>query len=376
MNALAPFSERLLSWFDQEGRKDLPWQVDKTPYRVWVSEIMLQQTQVSSVIDYYRRFMQRFPTLETLAQAEEDDVLEHWAGLGYYARARNLLKCAQTLVTDHGGDFPETLEDVIALPGIGRSTAGAILSIARNERHPILDGNVKRVLCRHYAIETWSGERKTEQMLWRLADELTPAHNAADYTQAIMDLGATLCTRSKPDCTRCPVKADCQALANGQQDILPVSRPKKTIPQKATWVSHIETDDGYILLEKRPPSGIWGSLYSLPEYPVSLDAEQVVSQASQNSRIEPTHYEIGEYFQHTFSHYKLSIQPVRIIAESMSARVRETDAQRWVHRNDLSTVGMPAPIARYLTVGTQGTRSLPLDTPRQPLNTNNRSFKT
>ncbi len=249
------FAERLLNWFDQHGRKDLPWQQDKTPYRVWVSEIMLQQTQVATVIDYYTRFMASFPDVKRLAEAEEDKVLEHWAGLGYYARARNLHRAAKQVSHELNQTFPEDIEGLVALPGIGRSTAGAIRSIAHRQYAPILDGNVKRVLCRYHAIETWPGERATEQRLWQLADEHTPQARVDDYTQAIMDLGATLCRRRKPDCSHCPMQEDCLAYKTEQQHTLPKSKPKKVIPQKKTWALFIESKHG-LLLEKRHHSGI------------------------------------------------------------------------------------------------------------------------
>ena len=218
------FSTKLLTWFDEHGRKDLPWQQDKTAYRVWVSEIMLQQTQVSSVIEYYQRFMKSFPTIESLAEAKEDKVLEHWAGLGYYARARNLHKTAKVVVAELNAQFPDSLEEIVKLPGIGRSTAGAILSIAFKQSACILDGNVKRVLCRFHGIETWSGERKTENHLWKLAEQHTPKKRNDDYTQAIMDLGATCCTRSKPKCQLCPFTADCVAFDTSLQTQLPKSK--------------------------------------------------------------------------------------------------------------------------------------------------------
>ncbi len=342
------FSQRLLDWFDEFGRKDLPWQFNKTPYRVWVSEIMLQQTQVSSVIAYYQRFMDRFPSLDSLANASEDDVLEHWAGLGYYSRARNLLKCAQTIARDYAGDFPKDLEAVMKLPGIGRSTAGAILSIAGQQRHPILDGNVKRVLSRHYAIDTWPGERKTEQALWQHAESLTPHTRVADYTQAIMDLGATLCSRSKPDCQACPVSSDCQAHQQGLQNQLPKPKPRKAIPLRKTWMSHVETPDGLILLEKRPSQGIWGGLYSLPEHHRDLSLQEVVARATANMAAESLEIEQAAPFIHTFSHYKLEIWPLRILLRSAPSSLRDNDTHRWIERDRLSRVGLPAPVAKYL----------------------------
>lgn len=341
------FSNALLTWFDQHGRKDLPWQQDKTPYRVWVSEIMLQQTQVASVIGYYQRFMQSFPTLVALAQAHEDAVLEHWAGLGYYARARNLHKCAKIIATELKGCFPDSVEALSALPGIGRSTAGAILSIAMQQHAPILDGNVKRVLCRFYGIDSWAGERGTEKHLWQLAEALTPEARVDDYTQAIMDLGATLCSRSKPDCTRCPMQANCVAFSTQRQHELPVAKPKKSIPLRETLLLHIENEEGKILLEKRPTAGIWGGLYSLPELAPEL-ADSVADHCRHQFGIDILHQEDKAAFLHVFSHFRLHLQPRFIRAEACSERIAENNRYVWKSRNEISQLGLPAPISKYL----------------------------
>lgn len=342
------FAERLLTWWDQHGRKDLPWQFNKTPYRVWVSEIMLQQTQVASVIGYYQRFMESFPSVQALAEAHEDSVLEHWAGLGYYARARNLHKAAKIINGEYQGEFPNTLDDITALPGIGRSTAGAILSIALNQRAPILDGNVKRVLCRHQAIRTWSGERQTEKHLWTLAAQFTPAERVDHYTQAIMDLGATLCTRSKPKCNECPMQNDCLAFEQDLQTELPVSKPKKSIPLKHTRVLHIQNEMGEILFEKRPPAGIWGGLYSLPEASVDTSLEDIKAMCSKEFNLKPESVVEQQSFVHTFSHYKLEIQPLLISAEQTAAKVSESDQYRWQSLGESNSIGLPAPIEKYL----------------------------
>lgn len=347
-NINVDFANKLLTWFDQSGRKDLPWQQNKTPYRVWVSEIMLQQTQVSSVIEYYQRFMARFPTLESLAIADEDRVLELWAGLGYYARARNLHKTAKIIHQDLYGKFPDTLESIIELPGIGRSTAGAILSIAFKQQATILDGNVKRVLCRFKAITTWPGERKTENKLWTLAEQLTPSARTDDYTQAIMDLGATLCSRSKPDCEHCPMIKDCQAFKLDIQTNLPKSKPKKAIPLRHTRIILIETHDEHVLLEKRPPTGIWGGLYSLPE----LNIEQSLSDISQHCSTQ-FHCSLNspletKVFQHTFSHFKLELQPVEFKSANRQIMINDSERFLWIKLDQLSQLGMPAPIAKYL----------------------------
>lgn len=345
------FSSKLLSWFDEFGRKDLPWQQDKTPYRVWVSEIMLQQTQVSSVIEYYQRFMQSFPDIESLAEAEEDKVLKHWAGLGYYARARNLHKAAKIVMNELNGHFPDKLEDIVKLPGIGRSTAGAILSIAFKQKASILDGNVKRVLCRYHGIEEWHGERETENRLWELAEQHTPSKRNDDYTQAIMDLGATCCTRSKPKCAQCPFHQNCVAVEKSLQTQLPKSKPKKTIPQKETWIALIE-HAGKILLEKRPPSGIWGSLYSLPEFNAELTHPEAHSAIEKRLKIKLNLDEMHDSIQHTFSHFKLEMKPLKLSLESQTDsilnQIQEASQFHWYDKSQLHTIGLPAPIAKYL----------------------------
>lgn len=306
------FAQTALAWFDLHGRKHLPWQQNISAYSVWVSEIMLQQTQVTTVIPYFERFMCSFPTVIDLANAPQEDVLHHWTGLGYYARARNLHKAAQQIAQYHNGVFPTDFEDVLALPGIGRSTAGAILSIAEHQNHPILDGNVKRVLARFFAVEGWPGSKKVEDELWRFAGELTPSERIADYTQVMMDLGATLCTRSKPKCETCPLQSRCLAFASGRQNELPHKKPKKTIPNKYTTVI-IPVLYERVLMTKRPEEGIWGGLWWFGgEF----------TPAPQKVEEFPTVYTVlGEQFsvvstdmlpefKHTFSHFHLHIKPV------------------------------------------------------------------
>jgi len=354
------FSQALLQWFDEYGRHDLPWQKDINPYRVWVSEIMLQQTQVKTVIPYYLKFMQSFPTIGALANASQDDVLSHWAGLGYYARGRNLHKAAQQIVEEHQSTFPDSFEDIVALPGIGKSTAGAILSISLYQRFAILDGNVKRVLSRYFAIEGWPGQKTIETQLWRLAEELTPQTRFNDYTQAIMDLGATLCTRSKPMCTECPVNQGCKAYANNNVTQFPTKKPKKDKPIKQAWLLILENDKDEIFLEKRPQKGIWGGLWSVPEFEtIQLCQETVQSQGSSvDSLIE------WDTFRHTFSHYHLEIHPVykrdkpgrntngplaNNVAEGRadySQTQRATDTAQWVSLEQLlqGKIGLPAPV--------------------------------
>jgi len=257
-------ADTLLAWFDTHGRHDLPWQHPRTPYRVWISEIMLQQTQVSTVVPYFERFLQRFPDVHSLAAAAQDDVLALWSGLGYYARARNLHRAAQHIVERHDGKFPTTLEAWLALPGIGRSTAGAILAQAFEQRQPILDGNVRRVLARYHAIDGWPGDRAVQDQLWKRAEAATPHRRIADYTQAIMDLGATVCTRT-PRCNQCPLSTGCGAHRLGRTADFPGRRPRKTLPVRLTAMLVLRDENGRILLVRRPPTGIWGGLWSLPE---------------------------------------------------------------------------------------------------------------
>ena len=268
---MRPFAERLLAWFADHGRHDLPWQRDPSPYGVWVSEIMLQQTQVATVIPYYERFMARFPDLAALAEAPLDEVLAHWSGLGYYARARNLHRAARQAMAEHGGRLPETIDALQALPGIGRSTAGAILSLALGQRHPILDGNVKRVLARHAAVAGWPGKAAVQRTLWELAEARTPRRRVADYNQAMMDLGATLCTRARPACERCPVAADCRAREQGLQTDYPGPRPRRELPERQVQMLLVRDPQGRVLLERRPPQGVWGGLWCLPELATEAD---------------------------------------------------------------------------------------------------------
>ena len=341
---MTSFSQRLLAWFDDHGRHDLPWQQQTTPYRVWVSEVMLQQTQVATVIPYYQRFMARFANVQALAEGDEDEVLALWSGLGYYSRARNLHNAAHLIRDQHGGQFPELIDEVVALPGIGRSTAGAILSIASGQHHSILDGNVKRVLSRFHAVEGWPGKRGVEQRLWTLASEHTPQQRTADYTQAIMDLGATLCTRSKPACDNCPMSRDCEANLQQRVGEFPGKKPRKALPTKQVVMPVVLNSRGEVLLEKRPPSGIWGGLWSLPECSDEADFEQwcgrLGAEVSSADTLEP--------FKHTFSHYHLMIQPQRIEVGESAKRVADEGVMRWQALSKLEELGLPAPIRRIL----------------------------
>jgi A/G-specific adenine glycosylase len=286
---------------------------------VWISEIMLQQTQVNTVIPYYERFMTSFPTIEALANAEEDNVLHHWTGLGYYARARNLHKAAKKIVGEHNGVFPKNIEEVIALPGIGRSTAGAILSLALNQHQAILDGNVKRVLSRNYVVEGYNGLAVFEKTLWHISETLTPSNNTGHYTQAMMDIGATVCTRSKPLCDECPLQSSCLAYASNQQTVFPNKKPKKSIPEKNTImiIPRITSiDEDIVLMEKRPPQGIWGGLWCFHEIENEEEIPKLLKKISLKS-IE--HYKIPA-FRHTFSHFHLNIQPIVLLCERISTK--------------------------------------------------------
>ncbi len=338
------FARQVLKWFDEHGRHNLPWQENRTPYRVWLSEIMLQQTQVSTVIPYYQRFMQEFPDVQSLAAADTDRVLHLWTGLGYYARARNLHKAAQQVATQHDGQFPNTVTELETLPGIGRSTAGAIIALASNKRATILDGNVKRVLTRYHAINGWPEKTAIKQQLWEVADELTPHQRVADYTQAMMDLGATVCTRSKPACAICPVNKHCQARIQDLTADIPGKKPKKTLPVKTVTMFILSNANGEILLEKRPPTGIWGSLYSLPEGQSADDLPHFPDVTVQTSTAE-----ILPGLRHTFSHYHLDIAPVLLQTTSKAGTVADSDRWLWYPLDHSVKVGLAAPVKKLLT---------------------------
>jgi A/G-specific adenine glycosylase len=335
-------ADRLLAWFDAHGRKTLPWQQNPTPYRVWVSEVMLQQTQVATVIPYYECFMARFPTVETLAAAPEDEVLHLWTGLGYYARGRNLLACAKVLVERHGGDFPTDIEAVTALPGIGRSTAGAILALSRGDRHPILDGNAKRCLARVFGIEGDPSSTSVLNTLWAAAENCTPRARIAHYTQAIMDLGAILCTRTRPACTVCPLVEICLAAREGRQAELPGVKQRRARPSRAAVLLIAETgDEGErsVLVERRPATGIWGGLWSPPQF--SNEAEALAWCRRELGDVEDT--ESLPPIDHGFTHFDLRLQPLRVRFTPLS-RVREADDRIWYALRTPPKVGLPRPI--------------------------------
>jgi len=346
------FARRLLHWYDSHGRHNLPWHDNRNAYRVWVSEIMLQQTQVTTVIPYFEAFMARFPDVHALAEAPVDEVLSHWSGLGYYARARNLHKAARQLVADHNGEFPRDQQALEGLSGIGRSTAAAIVAQAFGKRATILDGNVKRVLARYHAVPGWPGHTAVLNRLWECAETHTPHERVTDYTQAIMDLGALVCTRSKPACDRCPVNTDCAAYRRGESTLYPGSKPKKAKPEKTTWMLILEDAEGRILLERRPPSGIWGGLWSLPELDPAYGADELQEACHRELGLACADPELIGGFRHTFSHYHLHIQPARLPVTG-STRVADEANQRWLYRDQVLSLGLPAPIRTLLTTPEQ-----------------------
>ncbi len=339
------FQRQVLEWFDRFGRHDLPWQHPRSPYRVWLSEVMLQQTQVKTVIPYFERFLERFPDVGALASAEEDEVLHLWTGLGYYARARNLLKCACVVVDEHGGEFPRCVDQLETLPGIGRSTAGAIVSMAYGEPAAILDGNVKRVLARFAAIPGWPGQTAVHKQLWQVAERFTPETRCADYTQAMMDLGATLCTRSKPACELCPLADDCAARAAGTQADYPGKKPKKALPVRATTMLLVCAPDNAVWLTRRPSEGLWGGLWSFPE--VEDEAAGHTYCLDLFGR-EPAATERWDPLRHTFSHYHLDIQPLRLTLEAAPGAVMEGGQQLWYNWAAPEAVGLAAPVSRLI----------------------------
>jgi A/G-specific adenine glycosylase len=342
------FPLNLIRWQRQYGRHDLPWQ-GMDAYHVWVSEIMLQQTQVVTVIPYYQRFIAAFPDVSTLAVASEDQVLAHWSGLGYYARGRNLHKATQIITSRHGGKFPREFETIIALPGIGRSTAAAICALAYQEHRAILDGNVKRLLARYCGIEGWAGDRKVEDQLWQQAETLLPKHDVAIYTQALMDMGATVCTRSKPKCDVCPVKTGCAALRSDRVTELPTPRPRKAVSErKAIFLLLMHGND--IMLEKRPGSGIWGGLWCPPQLD---DGQCVVDDYLQRSGHQVSERMELDEFTHTFTHFRLHISPVLLRLEKKPLLV-ENSGSIWLALDEAMQVAIPTPVRRMLKVLASG----------------------
>jgi A/G-specific adenine glycosylase len=334
------FSDDILHWYEQFGRKTLPWQQNKTPYKVWLSEIMLQQTQVSTVIPYFERFLDKFPTVMDLAKAEQEEVLHLWTGLGYYARARNLHKAAQQIVEQHQGQFPKTFEEVQALPGIGRSTAGAVLSLALKQPYAILDGNVKRTLSRCFAIEGWSGKKTIENQLWQIAEQETPSNGVERYNQAMMDMGAIICTRSNPKCELCPIAHRCQAKAQNRVTDFPYKKPKIVKPEKSTWFALLQYHNEILLLQ-RPTNGIWGGLWCFPQTD-SVEQSILLSELVDINTIKTQETLIA--FRHTFSHYHLDITPILY----QLTEKPKTISGLWYNLHQPPEIGLPAPVLGLL----------------------------
>lgn len=345
---MSEFASLLITWQRQHGRHGLPWQGTRDPYCVWVSEIMLQQTQVSTVVPYYQRFLTSFPDIASLAAADEDTVLQHWSGLGYYSRARNLHAAAQVITARHAGIFPRDFEHILALPGIGRSTAAAISAFAFGERRAILDGNVKRVFARYFGIEGFTSDKRVENLLWEQAETLLPQRGIEIYTQALMDLGAMLCTRSLPACAACPLHSDCSALAQNRVKELPTPRPKKALPQRETTMLVLR-HRGEILLEKRPPSGIWGGLWSFPEIEDLADATRLCGErfglvVKAGAALPP--------FDHTFTHFRLRITPQPMVVTGTLPHAAQP-GQLWITPEDALDAAIPTPVRKLLLQLTQ-----------------------
>ncbi|QIK38253.1 A/G-specific adenine glycosylase [Caldichromatium japonicum] len=344
-HASAEIASLVLEWFDRCGRHDLPWQRERSPYRVWVSEIMLQQTQVSVVISYFERFMAVYPTVLDLAAAELDGVLALWSGLGYYARARNLHRAARLIRDQHGGLFPDTQEALLRLPGIGRSTAGAILSLALDRSYPILDGNVRRLFARLFAVNGWPGNGPALARLWGLAERCLSRDRPGDYNQGLMDLGALICTRGRPQCPICPLAGRCLARAQGRQSQLPAPRPARALPTRSTLLLIIRHPQGAILLERRPPAGIWGGLWSLPELEPT---EGIADWCRSALGVAPQGLVKLAERHHAFTHYRLRMQPVLVELGAEPTQIQDRPDWRWFIPSSEAVLGLPAPIARLL----------------------------
>jgi len=346
MNA---FAERLLAWFDVHGRKNLPWQQPRTAYRVWISEVMLQQTQVATVIPYFERFVARFPNVAALARAELDEVLHLWTGLGYYARGRNLHAAAKRIVDQFAGEVPADLDALTSLPGIGRSTAGAVLSAGHGIRATILDGNVKRALARHYAVEGYPGENAVANVLWTHAETNTPHERVADYTQAIMDLGATVCTRTKPRCSECPLASTCAAFASNAVAKYPEPRPRKTLPVRRTRMFVIADGRGRCLLERRSPTGLWGGLWNPPERSDDCTPQDVFDELRISER-DVVEQHAMPAFRHSFTHFHLDIEPIHIEVRRPPLAIADADRWRWYGPGSNESLGLSAVAVRLLSL--------------------------
>ncbi|MFO1205532.1 MAG: A/G-specific adenine glycosylase [Burkholderiales bacterium] len=340
---MSAFASRIVAWQRTHGRHDLPWQGTRDPYRIWLSEVMLQQTQVATVIPYYQRFVARFRDVHALAQASLDEVLALWSGLGYYSRARNLHRAARLIVEAHGGEFPRSHDEVLRLPGVGRSTAAAILAFSHGERRAILDGNVKRVLARAFAVRGYPGEPRVASELWRIAEALLPDEDIEPYTQGLMDLGASVCTRAKPRCMLCPVATECAAHVQGREDAYPEPRPVRRLPERETMVV-VYIEEGAVMLERRPPTGVWGGLWALPEAAVDADPERL---CHARFGVAPMRIERLGVIRHAFTHFKLTMHPVAVWLSGAAPRAQESDAM-WLLPEQAGKVGLPAPLKPLL----------------------------
>ncbi len=352
------FAEALIDWQKQHGRHQLPWQRTRDAYRIWLSEIMLQQTQVATVIPYYARFLERFPDVAALAAAPTEEVMAHWSGLGYYTRARNLHRCAQQIVAHHAGRFPSDPETLASLPGIGKSTAAAIAAFAYGARAAILDGNVKRVFCRVFGIEGFPGQVAVERDLWQRAEALLPERDIEAYTQGLMDLGPTLCTRTRPACDRCPMQSRCIAHSSGRTAELPARKPKKAIPEKST-VMLVVVHKGEILMEQRPPKGIWGGLLSLPELNRLSSGDPDVDLHEQLALALSSFGDIADMvvlnsFVHGFTHYRLSVMPVHVNLRERHWMAAQSDYQ-WRPLAQIDEAALPSPVRKLLATFTATT---------------------
>ncbi|MGE0482515.1 MAG: A/G-specific adenine glycosylase [Gammaproteobacteria bacterium] len=347
MGANDAFAARVIAWQQRHGRHDLPWQQGRTAYRVWLSEIMLQQTQVQTVIPYFARFTARFPAVGDLAAADEDEVLHLWTGLGYYSRARNLHRTARIVASEHGGEFPRTQDALAALPGIGRSTAAAILALAYEEPAAILDGNVKRVLARHHAEPGWPGDSAVLKALWAHAERLLPRRDVRAYTQGLMDLGATVCTRTRPLCHACPLAGDCAAHVAGTMADYPAPRPRRALPERRTNLLVLRDAHGRVLLEKRPPNGVWGGLWSFPEVADGDTVDDALRRLGHALSAEPI---VLAPLSHTFTHFRLALTPLVVEVEDPALEVRENNGLRWYSADDSTRIGLAAPVPRLLAV--------------------------
>ncbi|MGP4123685.1 MAG: A/G-specific adenine glycosylase [Sodalis sp. (in: enterobacteria)] len=342
MSQALPYAQLVLKWYQQFGRKTLPWQLEKTPYKVWLSEVMLQQTQVMTVIPYFQRFISKFPTVGQLAAAPLDEVLHLWSGLGYYARARNLHKAAQLINERYAGEFPEDFNAICALPGIGRSTAGAILSLALDRRYPILDGNVKRVLARFYAIAGWPGEKEVEKCLWRHSEQVTPARKVAQFNQAMMDLGSMVCTRAQPKCKLCPLHCGCQAYGSDSWASYPGKKPKQTLPGKIAWFLMLQNDNR-VWLEQRPAMGLWGGLFCFPQF---SELKALSLWLTQHGFPDGKSEQLT-VFRHAFSHFHLDIIPIWQKVGAFQGCM-DAGSGLWYNLAQPQAVGLAAPVKRLL----------------------------